>query len=128
MPDLDGSPTLGEVVRRLEEAIREIRETRRELSDSQARSEATFLRKSEFLVTRQTDDVVIRGLDNSVHSATRRLDSLGAEVKDGFKEITSELQRIEDRHRTDRMWLIGGLAFPLIIMLIGAVILGSGPS
>ncbi len=126
MPDLDGSPTLGEVVRRLDEAIREIRETRREMAESHSRTEATYLRKTEFASEQQTNAVVIRGLENEVHSTSRRLDALDRDLKAALKESATELLRVEERRRVDRMWLIGGLAFPLILMLIGAVILGGG--
>jgi hypothetical protein len=126
MPETNGGPTLGEVVRRLDEAIREIRETRREMAESHSRSEATYLRKAEFAAAQQTDAVVIRGLENEVHSTSKRLDRLDADLKTGFKDVTADLQRVEERRRVDRMWLIGGLAFPLILMLVGAVLLSGG--
>jgi hypothetical protein len=127
MPEVNGGPTLGEVVRRLDEAIREIRETRRERAESHSRSEATYLRKTEFAAERQTDAVVIRGLENEVHSTSKRIEALDVELTVGFKDVKADLQRIEERRRTDRMWLVGGLAFPIILMLVAAVMLGSAP-
>jgi cell division protein ZapA (FtsZ GTPase activity inhibitor) len=127
MPENNGSPTLGEVARRLDEAIREMRETRREMADSASRSEATYLRKSEFLLSQQTDASVIRGLENEVHSTSKRIDTLTTTLAAVQKDMSDEVKRIEERRRTDRMWLVGGLAFPLIIMLVAAVVLGTGP-
>jgi hypothetical protein len=122
-----GGYTLHEVIRRLDDVVRETRETRRELVDSATRSEATYLRKAEFQLAQQTDASIIRGLENEVHSLSKRLETTGSMLERSVKDQADEIKRIEERRRTDRMWLVGGLAFPLIIMLVAAVMLGTAP-
>jgi hypothetical protein len=107
-----GGYTLHEVIRRLDDVVRETRETRRELVDSATRSEATYLRKAEFTLSQQTDASIIRGLENEVHSTVKRLEAIAGDIK-----------ALQDRMRVVVMWLVGGLIFPLFIALVVAATL-----
>lgn len=126
MPETTGGPTLGEVVRRLDEAVRELREMRREMAESQLKFEATFLRKTEHEGSVRLSDSVIRGVENEMHAMTGRVANLEQKFEVAQKEVTIEIDRIEERRRADRMWLIGGLVFPLIVGLALAVVLSGG--
>lgn len=101
----DDAPTLPEVVRQVAAAVAELRELRREIAEDRKTSEARFLPRSEFDLSQQTDAVQIRGLEGEVHNIKKRLDTA------------------EDRRRQDRALLLGSLAFPLLVTLLGALLL-----
>lgn len=101
----DGAPTLGEVVRRLDDVSRRLDEVSSRLEQRAAQMETAFVRKDVFEAVQQSDAIQMRGLEGETHSIGKRLDT------------------IEDRRRADRALLLGSLAFPLLVTLIGALLL-----
>lgn len=101
----DDAPTLPEVVRRLDDAVRELREMRREMGEDRKEFQARFLPRAEFDLSQQADAIQIRGLEGEVHTIKKRLDTT------------------EERRRQDRALILGSLAFPLLVILLGALLL-----
>ena len=101
----DDAPVLGEVVRRLDDVVREVREMRREMAEERKDFQARFLPRAEFDLSQQADGIQVRGLEGEVHNIKKRMDTT------------------EDRRRQDRALLLGSLAFPLLVTLLGALLL-----
>jgi predicted nuclease with TOPRIM domain len=104
MTQADG-PTLGEVVRRLDDAVRELREMRREIAEDRSRFETRFLPRTEFELSQATDEIQMRGLEGEQHSLAKRLDSM------------------EERARTVRTLAWSSLIAPLLVGIILAAAL-----
>lgn len=101
----DDAPALGEVARRLDDLVREVREMRREMAEERKDFHARYLPRVEFDLSQQSDAIQVRGLEGEVHNIKKRLDTT------------------EDRRRQDRALLLGSLAFPLLVTLLGALLL-----
>lgn len=101
----EDAPTLPEVVRRLDAAVTELREMRREIGEDRKTFETRYLPRAEFDLSQQADAIQVRGLEGEVHTIKKRLDTT------------------EDRRRQDRALLLGSLAFPLLVTLLGALLL-----
>lgn len=99
------SPTLGEVVRRLDEVSRRLDGVSARLDQREVRMDADYMRKDVAEEREQTTAVQLRGLESEQHNIIKRLDT------------------IEERRRQDRALLLGSLAFPLLVALIGALLL-----
>lgn len=106
---LENGPTLGEVVRRLDDVSRRLDEITLRVEAREVRMELAFVRKDVFDAVQAADAAQIRGLEEEVHKTGKRLD------------VT------EDRRRADRALLLGSLAFPLLVLLITAVVLTGAP-
>jgi hypothetical protein len=101
----DDAPTLGEVVRRLDDVSRRLDDISARVEQREARMEAAYVRKDVFDAVQASDAVQMRGIEGEVHSIGKRLDTT------------------EDRRRQDRALLLGSLAFPLLVILLGALLL-----
>lgn len=101
----DDVPTPGEMVRRLDEVSRRLDEVSRRVEDREQRMEAAFVRKDVFDARRQTDDVESAGIARELNSLSKRMDDT------------------EAHRRTDRNLLLSGLAFPLLVAMLVAVVL-----
>lgn len=106
----DSAPTLGEVVRRLDDVSRRLDEITARVEAREARMEAAFVRKDVFEAVQVADATQVRGIESEVHTIIKRLDLA------------------EERRRTDRALLFTSLIAPLLLMLIGAVVLTNGGS
>jgi tetrahydromethanopterin S-methyltransferase subunit G len=115
-------PTLGELFRRLDAAVTEVRELRREIAEDRQRFELKFLPRAEFDLAQHSDAIVIRGLENETHSVAKRLDNVEAKIDAKSREMHQRIDKVEERRRADRALVLTGLAFPLILLLIGALI------
>jgi hypothetical protein len=107
----NGGPSNGEIARRLTDLTQEVREARRETAEAMRQ----YVRADVFDARQATDTVQMRGLEAEVHSIAKRLEA-----------NADRLEKIEERRRTERMWLVGGLAFPIIILLVGAFVTARG--
>jgi hypothetical protein len=105
-------PSLGEVVRRLEDIVARLDEMQRGTADLQARFEKTYVRSDVFQAVQATDAVQVRGLEGELHSLSKRFDATDARIN-----------TIEERRRQDRALVLSSLAFPLIIAVVTAVFL-----
>lgn len=101
----DDAPTLGEVVRRLDDISRRLDDITARVEQRESRMEASYVRKDVFEAVQASDATQMRGLEGEVHSIGKRLDTT------------------EERRRQDRALLLGSLAFPLLVILLGAVLL-----
>jgi len=99
--------TLGELARRIDALLSEVRQTRIEMVEHNRRYESEFLRKTEFEARQAADVAQVRGLESEVHSIQKRLDST------------------EDRRRTDRALIISSFIAPLVVALLVAFLLRS---
>lgn len=101
----ENAPTLGEVVRRMDEVSRRLDEITARVELRESRMEAAYVRKDVFEAVQAADASQMRGLEGEVHSVGKRLDTT------------------EERRRQDRALLLGSLAFPLLVTLLGALLL-----
>lgn len=101
----DDAPTLGEIVRRLDDVSRRLDDITLRVEAREVRMELAFVRKDVFEAVQASDAIQMRGLEGEVHSISKRLDTT------------------EDRRRQDRALLLGSLAFPLLVTIIAAVLL-----
>lgn len=106
---MSDAPSLGEVVRRLDDVSRRLDEITLRVEAREVRMELAFVRKDVFDAIQASDSAQLRGLEQEVHKAGKRLDAT------------------EDRRRADRAVLLTGLAFPLLVLLIAAVVLTGAP-
>lgn len=93
------------------------------LDDMERRSterEKDFVRVDVFNAQQQADAVQMRGLEGEVHSLTNRFESVATHSE--VRKLEDRLTRTEDQRRGDRNLLLASLAFPLLVMLIGAVV------
>jgi hypothetical protein len=117
----DETRTLGEVARRLEEVVSELREMRREAAEDRQRFEARFLPRAEFDLAQQSDAILIRGLENETHSVARRLDAVDNKVDVKAKELYERVDKVEERRRVERALLWTSLGAPVLILLLSAL-------
>lgn len=103
----NGSPTMGEMSRRLDAAVREIRDLVQEVRQDRNQMHQTYLPREQYNALRQADDVQIAGLEREQHNLVKRLDAF------------------ESQQRTNRALVWGSLLFPILAALI-VVILTSG--
>lgn len=75
------------------------------ISEQQVEREKLFVRQDVFEAVQAADALQMRGLEQEVHSVSKRLDTT------------------EERRRQDRALLLGSLAFPLLVTLLGALLL-----
>jgi N12 class adenine-specific DNA methylase len=85
--------------------------------------EKDFVRVDVFEARQETDDVQMKAFENEQHSLSKRFDALDKKLDDSIKESGTRIVAVEERRRQDRMWLVGGLAFPLLVTLLGALLL-----
>jgi predicted RNA-binding protein len=107
----DGA-SLGEVVRRIEDIVARLDEMQRGTAEREARFEKTYVRSDVFQAVQTTDAVQIRGIEGELHSLAKRYDATEARIS-----------TIEERRRQDRALVLSGLAFPLIVALLTALVL-----
>jgi predicted RNA-binding protein len=105
-------PSLGEVVRRLEDIVARLDEMQRATAEREARFETIYVRSDVFKAVQATDAVQISGLEAEIHSLVKRFDATDARIG-----------TVEERRRQDRALVLSGLAFPLIIALLTALFL-----
>lgn len=103
-------PSLGEVVRRLEDIVARLDEMQRSTAEREVRFEKTYVRSDVFEAVQKTDATQMRGIEGEIHSLAKRFDA-----------TDTRISTIEERRRQDRTVLLLGLAFPLIIALITAL-------
>jgi hypothetical protein len=123
----DDAPTLGEVVRRLDEVSRRLDDVSTRLDQREVRMAAEYQRRDVAEAQAQADAIQLRGLEAEQHSIGKRLDAEAAALARRLDTETSalsvRLNRAEDQRRQDRALLLGSLAFPLLVMLLGALFL-----
>lgn len=112
--------TFGEIVRRLDEVSRRLDEVSTRLELRQQQMEAAYVRKDVFEAVQQADGIQVRGIEAEVHSLSKRLDLTATETQ--VRRLDERMTRTEDQRRTDRNLLLASLAFPLLLLLIGALI------
>lgn len=122
-----GQHELAAAVDRLNEVVQEMRamlaEIRQEIAEDRRTLEAKYLPRVEFTLTQATDAVQIRGLEGELHSLAKRVESVTATVAENDRAAATRIKEVEDRRRADRALLLGGLAFPFIMLLLSAVLL-----
>lgn len=140
----DDVPTPAEMFRLLTRVDKRLDDIDRHSSERERDFEADFVRKETFNAVRATDDTQAKGFENELHSVVKRFDSLETKLDTRFKDLEAKsdakdrdleskldtktkdlkthIDAIEGNRRTDRMWIIGGLGFPLILMLISAIV------
>jgi chromosome segregation ATPase len=123
-------PSLGEVVRRLEDIVARLDEMQRATAEREARFETIYVRADVFRAVQATDAVQMNGLEAEIHSLAKRFDATDARIstieeqrKQERKQDLEAIGKIEDRRRQDRALVLTGLAFPIIILLLSAVLL-----
>jgi chromosome segregation ATPase len=123
-------PSLGEVVRRLEDIVARLDEMQRTSAEREARNEKIYVRADVFAAREATDAVQLRGIEGEIHSLSKRFDATEARIsaneeqrKQERKQDLDAISKIEDRRRQDRALVLAGLAFPLIIALVTALFL-----
>jgi predicted RNA-binding protein len=105
-------PSLGEVVRRLEDIVARLDEMQRATAEREARFETIYVRADVFRAVQATDAVQMSGLEAEIHSLVKRFDA-----------TDTRIGTVEERRRQDRALVLSGLAFPLVIALLTALFL-----
>jgi hypothetical protein len=105
-------PSLGEVVRRLEDIVARLDEMQRTSAEREARNEKIYVRADVFAAREATDAVQLRGIEGEIHSLSKRFDA-----------TETRISTMEERRRQDRALVLSGLAFPLIVALLTALFL-----
>lgn len=114
--------TFGEVVRRLDEVSRRLDEVSTRLELRQQQMEAAYVRKDVYAADQQADGIQVRGIEAEVHSLSKRIDVTATEGQ--VKKLDDRMTRTEDQRRQDRNLILASLVFPLLLLVIGAVIGG----
>lgn len=112
--------TFGEIVRRLDEVSRRLDEVSTRLELRQQQMEAAYVRKDVFEAVQQADGVQLRGIEAEVHNIGKRLDQAATETQ--VKKLDDRMTRTEDQRRADRNLMLASLAFPLLLLLLSAVV------
>lgn len=112
----DDAPTLGEIVRRLDDISRRLDEVSHRLDQREIRMAAEYVRRDVFEAVQTADAIQVRGIEGETHSLGKRLDAEAT-------QLAARIIRTEDQRRQDRALLLGSLAFPLLVMLLGALFL-----
>lgn len=112
--------TFGEIVRRLDEVSRRLDEVSGRLEARHAQMEAAYVRKDVFDAVQQADGIQVRGIEAEVQNVHKRLDLTATETQ--VQKLDDRMTRTEDQRRTDRNLLLASLAFPLLLLLVGALI------
>lgn len=97
----DDVPAPGEIWR----LLTKIDQRLDDMGKQAAEREKLFVRLDVFDAVQAADTAHMRGIEQEVHSVNKRLDTA------------------EDRRRQDRALLLGSLAFPLLVTLLGALLL-----
>jgi hypothetical protein len=117
------TPSSGEIWRLLTKIDKRLDE----MSQQAAEREKLLVRADVFAAVQQADALQMRGLEAEQHSIGKRLDAEAAALTKRLDAETAALSvrmnRAEDQRRQDRALLLGSLAFPLLVMLLGALFL-----
>jgi hypothetical protein len=105
-------PSMGELMRRIEDIVARLDEMQRGTAEREARFEKTYVRSDVFREVQATDAVQVRGIEAEIHSLSKRFDA-----------TDTRIGTIEERRRQDRALVLSGLAFPLIVALLTALFL-----
>jgi hypothetical protein len=89
-------PTLGEVLRRLEEVSRQMIELARELKEDRAANAATFVRQDVYIAQRLADQSTVADLHGDIRS-----------VKDDIKAVKEDRQKDIEWRRQHNLTLAG---------------------
>lgn len=107
-------PTLGEVLRRLDEVSRQLIDIVREIKEDRVDAAKTYVRQDVYIAERQASNAVVADLHGDIQSVKGEL---GREIR-GIKD-----DRKSDLGWRRQMWLaIGGLAVTTLIGIIGLII------
>lgn len=98
-------PTLGEVMRGVDDLKRQLGEVSKLIASERAESARIYVRSDVFAAERSADAIQLQGLEQEVHSLSKRIDESDA------------------RKRTDRALILSGLIFPIVVALVVAAVL-----
>lgn len=101
----DNAPTLGEVMRRLDDIVRRVDACSHQLTEASAKNEKTYVRIDVFEARQAADAVHMNGLETEVHSISKRMEDN------------------ENRRRTDRALVFSALIAPILVALVTAALL-----
>lgn len=110
------APAPGEVWRLLNKIDKRLDEMARQTIER----EKLFVRMDVFEAVQQADGIQARGIEGEVHSLSKRMDNVATHTE--VKKLEDRMTRTEDQRRTDRNLLLASLAFPLLLLLVGALI------
>ncbi len=122
MADTPNSPTLGEIVRRLDEIVRRLDEMARQAVER----EKQLVRRDVFEAVQAADALQMRGMENEVHSVGKRLDALDQRLEESRKDVERRFNEAAAQQTATRRWAVGAVVIPsvsVLIALIGLVLL-----
>lgn len=103
-------PTLGEVMRRLDETARQLSEIARQMRDDRVHAAQTYVRQDVYLAQRQADHAVVSDLQSDISAVGTKLDGTEAARKANVR------------------WAIGtGLALAAVLVALFGVLIQMGP-
>ncbi|HET7303639.1 MAG TPA: hypothetical protein VFJ12_03685 [Segeticoccus sp.] len=106
MPD---EPTLGEVMRRLDETSRQLADLAGQMREDRNHAAATYVRQDVYVAQRQADHAVVADLQTDIAS------------------VRSEARHTEDKRSANVKWAIGiGLSLAALIVTVLALVLQGG--
>jgi hypothetical protein len=101
-------PTVGELFRRFDSLVNEVREFRRDVADQQRQFAREYLRRAEYDALQASDTIQVRGLEQEVHNLEKRM------------------EKADDRRRTDRALIFSALVAPVLVAVLTALFLRGG--
>src|SRR5690348_10619280 len=93
-------PTMGEVMRRLDEVARQMSELFREIKEDRAAAAATFVRQDVYIAQRHADHAVVADLASEAKAAK---ETLGREIRD----VRRDMESSEAKRAANVRWAIG---------------------
>jgi hypothetical protein len=118
-------PTLGEVLRRLDDVSRELKDVLREMKDDRAANAATYVRRDVYLAERTTIEANVADLHGDIKKGIADLHRDIEKVADGLgREVKSVKEdRKNDINFRRQVWLaLGTVALTLLVTIVLSVI------
>lgn len=107
-------PTLGEVLRRLDEVSRQMSEMAREMKADRADAAKTYVRQDVYMAERHASQSIVADLHGDIQAAKSEL---GGEIK------TLKDERKADVQARRQLWLaLGSLAVTSLLAIIGLIV------
>ena len=117
----NSEPTLGEVLRRLDDVSRQMTELAREMKADRAEAAATYVRQDVYVAQRQAMEAMVADLHGDVKKVNT---DLGLKIQATKDDLGREVKTIKDDRKTDvafrrQAWLtMGALAVTTVVTIV----------
>lgn len=101
---MSNEPTMGEVMRRLDDVSRQMTELAREMKEDRAAASATFVRQDVYIAQRQADQAV------------------AADTASDVRALRLEVETAESKRVAAVRWAIGAVLVPIALALLALIV------